>query len=61
MAEDLPLLVLNDLRLPSRTPLHVDVPVTLVVSGGYLEVDIVVQVRLEALKAHHHSWVESPA
>lgn len=46
MAEDLLLLALDDLGLSSGTPFHVDVAVSLVISRGHSQGDVVVHVWL---------------
>lgn len=60
MAENLPLLVLDDLRLSCGTPLRVNVPVALVISIDHFQVHYVVQVTLKALHTHQQGWEESP-
>lgn len=46
MAEELPLFVLYDLRLPSSRPPVVDVPIALVVGGGHFQGDGIFLVRI---------------
>ena len=60
VTEDLLVLALDDLRLPSGAPFHVDVAVTLVISRGHPQGDVVVQVWLQAIQAHKQSWEQSP-
>lgn len=60
MPEELPLLILDHLGLPSGTPLHVDVAVALIICRCHSQVDGVVNIWFQTMETHKQGWKEPP-